>query len=286
MPARLLALFAERPARDWLLRPGRDYVVGRDPACDLAIDDDRISRRHATLRGDDAGWTLTDLDSKNGTAIDGRRLAPAAVPAALPAQAWLSFGGLPSRFERLAPAESDGLEAVRRARRQTTNGLAAHLDPRLGLGPLLDRTLESLLSLVDAERAFVLLGDDPARLEVVRSRPDSGGEFGGSRGALERALASGKPLVAADVLTVAPLAGRDSVLAGGIRALVCVPLAAESTLGALYADSRRAGAIFTELDLQLLATLAEHAALALAAHRMGGELSRLAREADARHSAG
>lgn len=286
MPARLLALFAERPARDWLLRPGREYVVGRDLACDLAIDDDRISRRHATLRGDETGWTLTDLDSKNGTAIDGRRLPAAALPTALPAQAWLSFGGLPARFELLAPAQSEGLEAVRRARRQTTDGLGAHLDPRLGLDALLDRTLESLLSLVDAERAFVLLGDDPSRLEVVRSRPDSGGEFGGSRGAVERALASGRPVVAADARAVTELASRGSILEGGIRALACVPLAAGSTLGALYADSRRAGVVFTELDLQLLATLAEHAAFALAAHRMGGELSHLARDAGARRPAG
>lgn len=50
-----------------------ENVLGRDPAADVPIDDATVSRRHAciTIGG---GATLRDLDSKNGTFLDGVRL--------------------------------------------------------------------------------------------------------------------------------------------------------------------------------------------------------------------
>lgn len=50
--------------------------VGRTAACDLTIDDKRVSRHHATLRRGSSGWTVTDEGSANGTSVNGRRLAP------------------------------------------------------------------------------------------------------------------------------------------------------------------------------------------------------------------
>ena len=44
-----------------------DNVIGRDPRCDVWLDDDSVSRRHATIRVDeDVAW-LQDLESTNGT---------------------------------------------------------------------------------------------------------------------------------------------------------------------------------------------------------------------------
>lgn len=58
--------------RDYPLREGEN-VLGRDPSADVQIDDATVSRRHASITiADDA--TLHDLDSKNGTFIDGERL--------------------------------------------------------------------------------------------------------------------------------------------------------------------------------------------------------------------
>ena len=75
------------------------------------------------------------------------------------------------------------------------------------------------------------------------------------------------------------LAARPSVLAGGIRALACVPLVALGrSLGAIYTDSRETGSSFESLDLELLEAFAGHAALAIAATRLDAELARLASE--------
>lgn len=49
-----------------------ETIVGRDPGADLWIDYDTVSRRHARLTAADEGVSLEDLDSKNGTHVDGR----------------------------------------------------------------------------------------------------------------------------------------------------------------------------------------------------------------------
>ncbi len=49
-------------------------TLGRDASADAQIDDPTVSRKHATITIDDNGAMLEDLDSKNGTFIDGVRL--------------------------------------------------------------------------------------------------------------------------------------------------------------------------------------------------------------------
>jgi hypothetical protein len=46
--------------------------VGRDPGADIFIDDPEVSRRHAELREAAGRWEVTDLDSRNGTYVNGR----------------------------------------------------------------------------------------------------------------------------------------------------------------------------------------------------------------------
>jgi eukaryotic-like serine/threonine-protein kinase len=53
------------------VKPG-DYVIGREPPCDLVIDDDVISRHHAKLTINYDEIYVTDLGSANGTFINGR----------------------------------------------------------------------------------------------------------------------------------------------------------------------------------------------------------------------
>lgn len=49
-----------------------DFVMGRDPSAGLWIDDPRISRLHARVSYERGLWWIEDLDSRNGTNVDGR----------------------------------------------------------------------------------------------------------------------------------------------------------------------------------------------------------------------
>jgi hypothetical protein len=50
-------------------------VLGRDPLCDLALRAGGVSRQHAEIEHAGGGFTLRDLDSRNGTSLAGLPLA-------------------------------------------------------------------------------------------------------------------------------------------------------------------------------------------------------------------
>jgi predicted component of type VI protein secretion system len=52
-------------------------VVGRAPDCDLVVPDILLSRRHCRIESTSSGWGVLDLQSKNGTVINGERLGAA-----------------------------------------------------------------------------------------------------------------------------------------------------------------------------------------------------------------
>ncbi|MFE2248495.1 FHA domain-containing protein [Streptomyces lavendulae] len=56
------------------MSPPRTYHVGRDPLCEICLDDARVSWHHAVLCPDGDHWTVRDEDSTNGTWADGHRI--------------------------------------------------------------------------------------------------------------------------------------------------------------------------------------------------------------------
>jgi pSer/pThr/pTyr-binding forkhead associated (FHA) protein len=68
-PPALLALLA----LDWA--GGCDeLLVGRHLQCDVVVSHPSVSRTHARLSFRDGHWVLRDLDSTNGTRVNGRRV--------------------------------------------------------------------------------------------------------------------------------------------------------------------------------------------------------------------
>lgn len=53
---------------------GDQFSIGRDASCDLAIADMTVSRLHAQLERTSEGWLLSDLESTNGTRVNGWRV--------------------------------------------------------------------------------------------------------------------------------------------------------------------------------------------------------------------
>ncbi|HEX4414054.1 MAG TPA: sigma 54-interacting transcriptional regulator [Lacipirellulaceae bacterium] len=53
---------------------GESITVGRAPTNAIVVKDERCSRNHAEVFQSQGNWTLRDLDSRNGTLVDGQRI--------------------------------------------------------------------------------------------------------------------------------------------------------------------------------------------------------------------
>jgi hypothetical protein len=73
---------AEVPALQIEVRLPRDadaVTVGRSNECDVVVGESTVSRFHAELRHGDGAWTVRDLESTNGTWLNGARVREARV---------------------------------------------------------------------------------------------------------------------------------------------------------------------------------------------------------------
>jgi hypothetical protein len=57
--------------------PRDQALVGRDPACDIVLNDGSVSRRHARIERRGQAWAVVDQGSANGTFIDSNRVTDA-----------------------------------------------------------------------------------------------------------------------------------------------------------------------------------------------------------------
>lgn len=51
-----------------------EISIGRHHGCDVVLEDPQVSRRHAQLRFRDGRWIVRDLESRNGTFVNGLRV--------------------------------------------------------------------------------------------------------------------------------------------------------------------------------------------------------------------
>lgn len=58
----------------------RAFSAGRDGECEVATLDPVASRRHVRFEPEDQGWVVTDLDSSNGTLLNGERITTRLLP--------------------------------------------------------------------------------------------------------------------------------------------------------------------------------------------------------------
>jgi DNA-binding CsgD family transcriptional regulator len=63
--------------RDFLLESGA-WIIGRSKECDLVVDDRTVSRRHAKVVVANGRARITDLGSRNGTWLEGKRIRKSA----------------------------------------------------------------------------------------------------------------------------------------------------------------------------------------------------------------
>src|SRR6185295_9237314 len=81
-------------------------IVGREPSCDVFVNDGSVSRRHARLERRGAVWFVVDQGSANGTYLESQRVSDALLRSGQE----LRFGAIPFRVDlQEAPAEEGTL---------------------------------------------------------------------------------------------------------------------------------------------------------------------------------
>jgi len=73
MPLVLKGVTGSAASSQYGLR-GALVTIGREATNDFAVDDAKVSRRHARLERREGRWVLVDVESTNGTYLNGERL--------------------------------------------------------------------------------------------------------------------------------------------------------------------------------------------------------------------
>jgi DNA-binding NtrC family response regulator len=222
--------------------PAGSAVIGRSAEADLVLPNPSVSRRHARLTIDPAEALLEDLDSQNGTCVNGRRIG---APARLEPGDVIAVGAVTLAFHRgTPPSTGRALGTAQQFRRRVDDDLARSLryDRPLTLVALeLGRPAEtaeqadiagSLLGCLRLLDALVWL--DAGIVLVLLA--EAGAE--GGRKTAERLLAVLKSFASAarggtatwptdgqsaDALESAALGAADSAAPGTLAAAVCGP---------------------------------------------------------------
>jgi len=97
----MLAYLVIREGSNWTdvirLVPGQPVTIGRAPTNHVVIKSERCSREHAEILQSDQGWTVRDLDSRNGTYVGSDRVE---APVLLEQDDVIRIGGAQLKFVR------------------------------------------------------------------------------------------------------------------------------------------------------------------------------------------
>jgi putative nucleotidyltransferase with HDIG domain len=269
--------------------------AGRLASLEIVLDDSSVSRRHAEVRLGPDGWFVKDLESTNGTYVNGVRLGPGEHP--LRPRDIVQFGkvavvvdsndatmdGPPSNQHVMAAATSTYEEGLRRiafdrnemprAGDQLVALLRAghHFVNTQNEDQLLDNILNDAVSVLDAQRGAIVLaeGDGPEpqlRLRALAvGHGEPAGRFHYSKKLTHRVFAKGESILYGALNNEDDeLKMTQSMHDGAMASVLCVLLRTpRRRIGVLHLDRGLLQHPFTEDDLHLADALAAHVSAAI-----------------------
>jgi len=279
------------------------FRMGRLPGCELTLQDNRISRKHAQILVEDGKYFLEDCASRHGVFVNGRKIE----------RHELSEGdriefGVDDSYRVIVGAEAEPAPLIQKVSELPAAGptgdlgrlsavldVARALQSSMALDDVLTAAVDAALLVTDCERGFLMLKDKKGELavHVARSRGNvslSGDELRVPSRVIDQALLKRRDLLSMsfDPLQAGIEQEGDSqtVRALELRRVLCVPLVKirmgqehetsllstrEDTLGVLYMDSKTDILDLTAGNLELLQTLAIEISTVLENARLLGE---------------
>ncbi|APZ91119.1 ATP-binding protein [Fuerstiella marisgermanici] len=269
----LIVTGPNRGARFDVEPDGDDTIIGRSVGTRIRVDDTEMSRRHARVFYDGRDFRLQDLNSANGTYVNGRRQSDVilhhgdslrlgntrltfqtAVDQSTPATPSNSVhfvddskSGQHSAIIQQLHAASGSSESVwpdRRSGLELLYQVAEELvHPTHATPALLHRILCLTLDAVRADRGCILLREStggeltPIVFHRRGASDDANEQMPISRTITGYVLQHGKAVRTSDASVDTRFDGGNSILSSGIREAICAPMRGqEELIGVIYLD--------------------------------------------------
>ncbi len=291
-----------------------ETTIGRESANTISLQLPSVSRRHCVIRREGDEFKIRDLDSANGTFVNGipvkeqtlshsdqLRLGNIELVFLLEDREETTSGHLVQlddsnpvnesikqlRPETLLPETERTLVHVpEHERTQRHFGVLLKIATRINrlrhTQELVAEILDSIFEVVPADRGAILLMQDDQEFSSVYGKHRSGDirPVKVSRTVVERVIHGGVTVLVNDIATSDSLRTAESLVTARISSLMCVPLMViENIIGVIYLDTSDPLESFDEGHLQLLMGIAGIAAVSLEnsrqMERLEGENSRL-----------
>ncbi|HEX3435305.1 MAG TPA: SpoIIE family protein phosphatase [Pseudacidobacterium sp.] len=258
------------------------FTIGRHPGHALFLQNSRVSREHAVINKDDAGYLIQDLGSRHGTFVNGHRIETARLTPGDhiqlgPSQMVLLF--LDGEDESTAriflnrlSSQSEGSEIEKlslflQAAQSFNNTRVLH--------DVLSTMVEYTLKLTCAERGFVFLGESPQEFRLECGRNQDGTPLMDdstiSRSIVRDAGESRSEFIIGDVTGGGQALGRESIIVHELLSVIAIPLRrrnSDQLLGLLYLDSRLHKCDLSAVSKDILHAIAIEASTLLENARM------------------
>jgi serine phosphatase RsbU (regulator of sigma subunit) len=266
-------------------------TIGRSRESDIFLPDQWLSRHHAEIVQRPDGYFVVDLQSKNGTLLngqpvreDGRLREGDVITLGEHTLTFVADEGTDEEFEpegtrvfsirelsdintkpAIDPAELQRQNRVLATLSKAASELVIHRP----LDELFDTILKLLFEAVTAERGAILLLEGEPRLPRIKASKSTRGEplTKVSRSIGRRVMEDRVALLLPNVLEDARFKAEASILSSGIRSAMCAPLwynpgagLKDEVIGLVYLDSLQRSHSFGEEDLRILTALANVAA--------------------------
>jgi transcriptional regulator with GAF, ATPase, and Fis domain len=290
------------PAKDSTIPlPDGEATLGRDPTNAVAVADASVSRKHCLLRrAEDDRFQIKDLDSRNGTLVNGLAIKEQWLrhgdeiatgdsvflflledeDRALPASRVVFDDSLPTAETRLIhPKDVLYLQPDRLLRElPASSQVARNLNALLkisrvvhairDLEELQAQLLDLIFEVIPAGRGAILLTEGAGlEFNCLYARTRQAGEqqlVRVSRTIARQVMKDNVAILGVDVAASGALCNVESLVGSEVRSLLCVPLTVfQRVIGCIYLDSTTATNRFQEDHLQLVAAIAGISAVAL-----------------------
>jgi len=277
-------------------------LIGRSSEA-LPLTDQTMSRRHAELTPDDGRWYIHDLQSNNGTFVNGTRVAEQRMlqpgdqirtgntlimfgrdetkPKKKPPIKIAKPAAMDITVEKTAASNDDSvIMSVSEPSEAAQQNLKVlfHLTELIGTVVEKDQLLESVMDVIfeyfRADRGFILLVEEDAGKPepvVVRHRvqpkPKDIDEapITVSRTIVQHVMKKAEGVLSSNAMTDERFSSHDSVQRYGIRSALCVPIKFKDRIfGVIHLDSKINNYTYTEDQLILLNAIGVQTGLALA----------------------